>query len=239
MSIFGKVGPMVRFATLLRAVAIPCCTLAAVLPSAPSLPFLFPARLLPLATILNGILSRGAKAAALLIPVTILIWQLLAYALNGEVGRASPRMIALGGAPVEVGVAPFETRVALFITLVLVMILSAGLSILRAMAPSDELHDGTWEAEYGSSIGHNSRRALAAAVARYLPPSPDAAPPAIPLPLPLNFIVVPYDMLAAIWTAFRREPPYVVRRIRGWLGLVIVAIPCGVMAPLAIFLPRW
>jgi hypothetical protein len=122
---------------------------------------------------------------------------------------------------------------------VLVIALSGGLSILRAMAPSNELHDGTWEAEYGPAIGHASRRALAAAVARYLPPSQDRAPPSPPLPLPLNVLVLPLDILAGIWRVFRREPPLFLRQVRGWIALIIVAAPCLFLAPIGAFIPHW
>ncbi|KAL1410057.1 hypothetical protein Q8F55_004059 [Vanrija albida] len=229
-------------AVALRTLAIPFSTLAVVLPAAPALPLLFPARLLPLATILAGILARGARAAALLIPLAAGLWALFAYALNGDVWRAgsvSVNVTTGPGGPVEVGVAPFETRVALFITLVLVIGLSAGLSILRALAPSNELHDGTWEAEYGPDIGHASRRALAAAVARYLPPSRDSAPPAPPLPIPFNLLMVPLDVAAGVWRVIRGEPPFHIRRARGWLALIIVATPCLVLAPLSHLLPYW
>jgi len=235
-----KVPRCENLAIFLRLVAIPACTLAVVLPSAPAFPFLLPHRLLPLATLLAGILARGAKAAALLIPLAACLWALYAYALNGDVWRAgdfAPH--AFGGGPVEVGVAPFETRVALLVTLVLVIALSGGLSILRAMAPSNELHDGTWEAEYGPAIGHASRRALAAAVARYLPPSPDQAPPSPPLPLPLNVMVLPFDVLAGFWRVVGAEPPLFLRQVRGWIALIIVAAPCLLMAPIGAFLPHW
>lgn len=230
------------FAIFLRTLAIPCCTLAVVLPSAPSVPFLLPHRLLPLSIMLAGILARGAKAAALLIPLAAGLWALFAYALNGDVWRAgSINSIASvgGGGPIEVGVAPFETRVALFVTLVLVLALSAALSILRAMAPSNDIHDGTWEAEYGPAIGFASRRALAAAVARYLPPSSDAAPPSPPLPVPLNVIVLPLDILAGFWRLARHEPPFGIRRARGWIALIIVGVPCLLLAPVGAFLPHW
>lgn len=256
-------GKTTTIGTFLRLISIPCSTLAVVLPSAPSLPLLFPARLLPLSILLAGILARGAKAAALLVPLATLLWGLYAYALNGDVWRAGPEAInmasqasstvtsllkrsgdasALGGSsPIEVGVAPFETRVALLVTLVLVILLSGGLSILRAMAPSNELHDGTWEAEYGPSIGHASRRALAAGVARYLPPSSDSIPPPVPLPIPLNVLVLPFDAVAGALYLMRRgkEAPYTIRAIRGGMGLLIVAIPCLVLGPIGIFLPNW
>jgi hypothetical protein len=191
---------------------------------------------------LAGILARGAKAAALLIPLAGGLWALYAYALNGDVWRAgefAPTYAGYGGGPVEVGIAPFETRVALLITLILVIGLSGGLSILRALAPSNELHDGTWEAEYGPAIGHASRRALAAGIARYLPASPDSAPPSPPLPLPLNVLVLPFDLLAGLWRLFRRQPPLFLRQLRGWLALIIVAVPCMFLAPIGALLPHW
>ncbi|GMK54603.1 hypothetical protein CspeluHIS016_0111890 [Cutaneotrichosporon spelunceum] len=254
----GVLKKTTGLATFLRCLSIPCSALAIVLPSAPALPFLLPSRLLPLSIMLAGVLARGAKAASLLVPLAGGLWALYAYALNGNVWRARPNAIemasaaseavkgfrrdvsAQGGGPVEVGVAPFETRVALLITLVLVIFLSGTLSILRALAPSNELHDGTWEAEYGASIGHSSRRALAAAVARYLPPSSDSIPPPVPLPIPLNVLVVPFDALAGAFRVLRRgkEPPYTVRAIRGGMGLLIVAIPCLVLGPIAMFLPH-
>ncbi|BEI89258.1 uncharacterized protein CcaverHIS019_0206200 [Cutaneotrichosporon cavernicola] len=253
-----------QLGTLLRCISIPCSALAIVTPSGPSLPFLFPSRLLPLSIMLAGILARGAKAAALLVPLAGGLWALYAYALNGNVWRAGPNAVpsaiemastaseavrgfmkrdlsAQGGGPIEVGAAPFETRVALLVTLVLVIILSGALSILRAMAPSNELHDGTWEAEYGAAIGHASRRALAAGVARYLPPSSDSIPPPVPLPIPLNILVLPFDALAGAFRILRhgKEPPYTIRAVRGGMGLLIVAIPCLVLGPIAMFLPHW
>lgn len=109
------------------------------------------------------------------------------------------------------------------------------------MAPSNELHDGTWEAEYGPAIGHASRRALAAGVARYLPPSSDSIPPPLPLPIPLNVLVLPFDGMAGAWRILSRgkEPPYTIRAIRGGMGLFIVAIPCLVLGPIAMFIPNW
>jgi hypothetical protein len=256
----GVTSKTTAVGTFLRCLSIPCSALAIVLPSGPSLPFLFPSRLLPLSIMLAGILARGAKAAALLVPLAGGLWALYAYALNGDVWRAGPNAVevassaseafkgllrrdvaAQGGGPIEVGVAPFETRVALLVTLVLVIFLSGALSILRAMAPSNELHDGTWEAEYGAAIGHASRRALAAGVARYLPPSSDSIPPPVPLPIPLNVLVLPFDGLAGAFRIIRRgrEPPYTIRAIRGGMGLLIVAIPCLVLGPIAMFLPNW
>jgi hypothetical protein len=63
----------------------------------------------------------------------------------------------------------------------------------------------------------------------------------VPLPIPLNVLVLPFDGLAGAFRIIRRgrEPPYTIRAIRGGMGLLIVAIPCLVLGPIAMFLPNW
>lgn len=233
-------------AVYLRWLAIPMSTLAVVLPSCPSLPFLTPMKILPLSTLLGGILARGAKATALLVPISLGLWAVYAFSLNGKVWAAMESNgdvdITGNGDPIDVGRAPFETRVSLLITLILVIVLSGCLSIIRAMAPGNDTHDGTWEAEYGENIAHTARRALAAGVARYLPASVDAAPAAVPLPVPLNVLMLPYDFLSGAWrvvTLGRGHPPFALRRARGWISLGIVAAGCLIITPIAVLMPKW
>lgn len=234
------------FTVWLRCLAIPMSTLAIVLPSCPSMPFLTPQKLLPLSTLLAGMLARGAKATALMVPLLLLLWAILAYSLNGTVWAVIESEgdvdITGNGDPIDVGRAPFETRVALLVTLILVIVLSGCLSIIRALAPGNDTHDGTWEAEYGRDTAHTARRAWAAGVARYLPASVDAAPAAVPLPVPLNVLMLPYDILSGGWklaTFGRSQPVYALRRARGWISLGIVAAGCMLITPIAMLMPKW
>lgn len=242
--------------------SIPCLTLSLLSPSPPSIPFLTPA-LLPQSIILWNRIKAGYKGWTLIWPLISVVCVVLSISLNGDIFRGlfvTP--LGVVEEPVEDGVSPYGTRVAIFGTLLLLLYLAIGQSIsnMTRINPSPESrqmgeHESRddWEWEYGAEIALQARaemilgmRWLVGDLAQMdqgwnqgIEGGRDRVYSGIgskmpPVPIPLNLILVPIDLLGLVVLLFTRGKEGSLRRnvhrIRHFLTIYIVGIPCWLLA---------
>ena len=162
----------------------------------------------------------------------------------------------------EDGVSPYGTRVAIFGTLLLLLYLAIGQSIsnMTRINPSPESrqmgeHESRddWEWEYGAEIALQARAEMILGM-RWLVGDLGQMDQGLdqgteggrergysgmgsrtpPVPIPLNLILVPIDLLGLVVILFTRGKEGALRRnvhrIRYLLTISIVGIPCWVLS---------
>lgn len=242
--------------------SIPCLTLSLLSPSPPSIPFLTPA-LLPQSIILWNRIKAGIKGWSLIWPLILVVCVVFSISLNGDIFRGFFVVTNLDSeGPVEDGVSPYGTRVAIFGTLLLLLYLAIGQSIsnMTRIDRSPESRqmgehrprDG-WEWEYGSDIPSQARAEMILGM-RWLvgdlAQMDQGYPQGIeggrdrgysgmgsrtpPVPIPLNLILVPIDLLGLVVIIFTRGKEGALCRkvhlIRNFLTIYIVGIPCWLLS---------
>jgi len=208
-------------------------------------------------------IKAGFKGWSLIWPLILVVCVVFSISLNGDVLRGFFVVTNLDSeGPVEDGVSPYGTRVAIFGTLLLLLYLAIGQSIsnmthINRSPESRQMEDhrprDDWKCEYGSEIASQARAEMILGVRWLLGDlaqmdqgsdqgiegGRDRGYSGIgskmpPVPIPLNLILVPIDLLGLVVILFTRGKEGSLRRnvhrIRHFLTIYIVGIPCWLLA---------